>query len=162
MKHRPRREDSVKTDLGGIGLGGGRSVDSSINKPTVSSPHTWVFSTRPRFVRHQKPFEKSLLVEKVTEPAVNVLEEIKEVVVLAQMPGVDEESISCEVKDDILSISAEASDSLGAKRYEREILLPFIVSPDSLRTSYDNQILEIKLKRTERGKSERKKSRKRR
>jgi len=82
--------------------------------------------------------------------------------VLAEMPGADQESISCKIKDDILSISAEAKDSWGAKKYEKEILLPFTVSPGSLKTSYKNQILEIKLKRREEEKSEKRKSKKRR
>jgi HSP20 family molecular chaperone IbpA len=154
--------DSIKRDVGGINLGGIRSTGRFTEKVAEVCPRAWVFSTRPRFIRHQKPIEKSLLVEKVEEPVVSVFGEIKEVVVLAEMPGADQESISCKIKDDILSISAEAKDSWGAKKYEKEILLPFTVSPDSLRTSYKNHILEIKLKRMEEGKSEKRKSKKRR
>ncbi len=160
--HKPRRKDEIKIDVGGIGIGGIRSAGGVTKKVTVACPRTWVFSTRPRFIRHQKPVEKSLLVEKVEEPVVNVFEEIKEVVVLAEMPGADEGSIGCKIKDDILFISAEAKDSSGAKKYEKEILLPFMVSPGSLKTSYKNQILEIKLKRKEKGKSKKRKSKKRR
>ncbi len=158
MGHKPRRKDEIEMDVGSMGLGGIRSAERFVRKVTVACPRTWVFSTRPRFTRHQKPLEKSLLVEKVEEPVVNVFEEIKEVVVLAEMPGADEGSINCKIKDDILFISAEATDSWGAKRYEKEILLPFIASPRSLKTSYQNQILEIKLKRIEKGKSKKRKS----
>jgi HSP20 family molecular chaperone IbpA len=141
--HKP----SKKKDLGVIELDITKSGVGSTRNVTVASPRTWVFSTRPRFVRHQKPVEKSLLVEKVEEPVVNVFEEVKEIVVLAEMPGADSESINCKIKDDILFICAEAKDSWGAKRYEKEVLLPFIVHPATLRTTYENQILEIKLKR---------------
>jgi HSP20 family molecular chaperone IbpA len=141
--------DSIKRDVGGIDLGGIRSTGRFNEKVTEACPRTWVFSTRPTFIRHQKLIERSLLVEKVEEPVVNVFEEIKELIVLAEMPGADQESISCKIKDDILSISAEAKDSWGTKKYEKEILLPFTVSPASLKTSYKNQILEIKLKRRE-------------
>lgn len=158
MEHKPRRTDSIKIDVGGISLGGIRSKDGFIKKVAVACPRTWVFATRPRFIRHQKPIEKSLLVEKVEEPMVNVFEEIREVVVLAEMPGADKESISCKVKDDILFISAEAQDNWGAKKYEKEILLPFTVSSGSLKTSYENQILEIKLKRRGKRKSKKRKS----
>lgn len=147
--HKPRTTDSVKMDVEGMGLGGIRSKERISTKATATCPRTWVFSTRPRFIRHQKPKEKSLLVEKVEEPVVNVFEQIKEVVVLAEMPGADEESINCKIKDDILLVYAEAKDSWGAKRYEKEILLPFTVSPSSLKTSYENQILEIKLTRSQ-------------
>lgn len=147
--HKPKRKDNTEIDVGGAGLGGFGSADESIKKVNLVCPRTWVFSTRPKFIRHQKPIEKSLLVEKVEEPVVNVFEEIKEVVVLAEMPGANKESINCKVKDDILFISAEAKDQWGAKKYEKEILLPFVVSPGSLKTSYENQILEIKLNREE-------------
>jgi HSP20 family molecular chaperone IbpA len=162
MEHKSRRKDEIEMDVGSMGLGGIRSAERFARKVTVACPHTWVFSTRPRFTRHQKPLEKSLLVEKVEEPVVNVFKEIKDVVVLAEMPGADEESISCKIKDDILFICAEATDSWGEKKYEKEILLPFIASPGSLKTSYQNQILEIKLKRRGKRKSNKSKSKKRR
>ena len=158
MEHKPRRKDEIRIGVGSIGLGGIRSKDGFTKKVTVASPRTWVFSTRPKFTRQQKPIEKSLLVEKVEEPVVNVFEEIKEVVVLAEMPGADEGSIGCKIKDDILFISAEATDSWGEKKYEKEILLPFLASPGSLQTSYQNQILEIKLKRREKRKSKKSKN----
>jgi HSP20 family molecular chaperone IbpA len=147
MYHKP----SARIELKSIDLDDIRPPDHLIRKATVASPRTWVFSTRPKFVRH-KPLEKSLLVEKVEEPKVNVFEEVKEVVVLAEMPGADEKSINCKIEDDILLICAEAKDSWGAKRYEKEILLPFTVSPSSLKTSYENQILEIKLTRSQKEK----------
>jgi HSP20 family molecular chaperone IbpA len=155
--HKPSKKKDlgvIESDIIRSGLGSTKSV-------AVASPRTWVFSTRPRFVRHQKPVEKSLLVEKVEEPIVNVFEEIKEIVVLAEMPGADKESISCKIKDDILFICAEAKDGWGAKRYEKEILLPFIVSPSSLKTSYENQILEIKMARSQKAKSKKRRGKKR-
>jgi HSP20 family protein len=89
---------------------------------------------------------------------VNIFEEPEEVVVLAQMPGADEESINCKIEDDILLVYAEAKDTCGTKRYEKEILLPFIVCPDSLKTSYENQILEIKLTKSQKEKNKKTKS----
>jgi len=162
IAHKPKRKDNNEIDVGGAGFGGFGPADKSIKKVNMVCPRTWVFSTRPKFIRHQKPIEKSLLVEKVEEPVVNVLDEIKEVVLLAELPGADKESISCKVKDDILFISAEAKDQWGAKKYEKEILLPFMVSPTSLKTSYENQILEIKLARRGKGKSKKSKTKKRR
>lgn len=153
--HKLRRKDNAEIDAGGAGLGGFDSADESIKKIDRVCPRTWVFSTRPKFIRHQKLIEKSLLVEKVKEPKVNIFEEIKEVAVLAELPGTDKDNINCKVKDDILFISAEAKDQWGAKKYEKEVLLPFVVSPGSLKTSYENQILEIKLKREEKRKSKR-------
>ena len=148
MQHKPGKEREVGT----LGLGGAKSVDEAFKRATVASPRTWVFSTRPKFVRH-KPMERSLLVEKVEEPKVNVFEDVEEVVVLAEMPGADEGSINCKIEDDILLVYAEAKDTWGTKRYEKEMLLPFTVSPGSLKTSYENQILEIKLTRSRKEKN---------
>lgn len=143
----PGRKSSIKISVGSTGLGNAVSAAGFAKKADVTCPRTWVFSTRPKFVRHQRPIEKSLLVEKVEEPAVDVFEKIKEVVVLAEMPGASRETIRCRVKDDILAISAEATDIWGGKKYEKEVLLPFVASPSSLKTSYENQVLEIKLAR---------------
>jgi HSP20 family molecular chaperone IbpA len=148
MQHRSSQE----RDSSVINMGGVRSVDEAFKRATVTSPRAWVFSTRPRFSRHRS-LEKSLLVEKVEEPRVNVLEDLEEVVVLAEMPGADEGSIDCKIEDDILLVCAEAKDTWGAKRYEKEMLLPFTVSPGSLKTSYENQILEIKLTRSRKEKN---------
>ncbi len=155
MQHRPGKERKAGT----IGWGGVRSGDEAFKRDSVASPRTWVFSTRPKFVR-QAPVEKSLLVEKVEEPKVNVFEETEEVVILAEMPGADEESIKCRTQDDILTVFAEAKDTWGTKRYEKEILLPFTVSPENLKTSYENQILEIKLTRSRKDGSRKTKNKK--
>jgi len=145
------RKPAAKIELEAGELSGIRTADGFKRKDSVACPRTWVFATRPRFIRHLKPIEKSLLVEKVEEPVVSVFEEAEEVVVLAEMPGAEKESIRCKIKDDILFVSAEAKDTWGTKRYEKEILLPFVACPSSLKTSYENQILEIKLARSPKG-----------
>jgi HSP20 family protein len=47
------------------------------------------------------------------------------------------------VKEDILELKAEARD----RKYSKEVLLPSPVGADSLKSSYKNGVLEIKLKK---------------
>ncbi len=85
--------------------------------------------------------DKGPTVEEVREPMVDVFDEEKEVRVIAEMPGVEQECIKIDLKDDILTINAESGD----RKYNKEVLLPAKVAPDSLSYSYKNGILEIKL-----------------
>ena len=88
-----------------------------------------------------KATEEGTVVAEVREPLVDVLDEGDHVVVLAELPGVEEKDIHLEVKDDILELTAEARD----RKYSKEVLLPSEVEADIMESSYRNGILEIKL-----------------
>jgi HSP20 family protein len=81
------------------------------------------------------------VVEEVREPLVDLFDETDKVVIIAEVPGVEEEKIKIEVKDDILELKAEDSD----KKYHKEILLPSKVKKKSLCSTYKNGVLEITL-----------------
>jgi len=80
-------------------------------------------------------------VTETREPLVDVLDEGDRLVVIAELPGVEEKDIHLEVKSDILEIVASNRD----RKYEKEVLLPSAVDPESLESSYRNGILEIRL-----------------
>ena len=80
-------------------------------------------------------------VSEVREPLVDVFDEGGHVLVVAELPGVVENSISVEVKDDIVTIGAQGP----GRKYGKEVLLPALVDTASLRQSYQNGILEIRL-----------------
>ena len=84
---------------------------------------------------------KGPVVEEVREPIVDVFDEEDHILVIAELPGVSEDKIEIEVTGDILNLTASDTD----KKYAKEILLPGKVKPPSLKTSYKNGILEIKL-----------------
>jgi len=88
-----------------------------------------------------KATEEGTVVAEVREPLVDVLDEGDRVVVLAELPGVEEKDIQLEVKADILELTAEARD----RKYSKEVLLPSEVEADTMESSYKNGILEIKL-----------------
>lgn len=87
--------------------------------------------------------EEGTVVAGVREPLVDVLDEGDELVVIAELPGVEAGDIRVGVKGDILELSAETRD----RNYHKEILLPSPVATESMETSYKNGILEIRLKK---------------
>ena len=90
-----------------------------------------------------KATESGAVVAEVRDPIVDVFDEGDKLVVIAELPGVEERDIHFEVKDDILNLSAEAND----RKYSKEVLLPSPVDADSAEASYKNGILEIKLRK---------------
>jgi len=87
--------------------------------------------------------EKGAVVTEVREPLVDVLDEGDRLVIIAELPGVEAEGIHIEVKEDILELTAEATD----RRYSKELLLPSPVDADTMESSCRNGILEIKLRK---------------
>lgn len=85
--------------------------------------------------------ERGAEVVATREPLVDVLDEGDYLVLIAEMPGVEEQDIRLEVEGDILEIDVATRD----RRYHKEVLLPSAVDPQSLRSSYRNGVLEIRL-----------------
>lgn len=84
------------------------------------------------------------VVAETREPLVDTFDEGDEILVTAEMPGVDETEIRVEVVDDILRI-----ETTGSRRYAREVLLPAPVDPSALQQTYRNGILELRLHRSQ-------------
>jgi HSP20 family protein len=88
-----------------------------------------------------KATEKGPVVAEVREPMVDVFDEEKELVVVAELPGVEEKDIHFKVRDNILDLSAEK----GERKYKKEVLLPAQVDAESMKSSYKNGVLEVRL-----------------
>ncbi len=80
-------------------------------------------------------------VEDVREPLTDIFDEEHEIKVLAEMPGINQDDIHVDLKDDILDIRAES----GKRKYHKEVLLPAPVKPATMTSRYSNGILEIKI-----------------
>ena len=76
------------------------------------------------------------------EPLVDIFDEKNEIVVVAEMPGVDEKDIKTGVKGNILSISAGSKD----RKYTKEVKLPSKVT-GKIESTYKNGVLELKIKK---------------
>jgi HSP20 family protein len=86
--------------------------------------------------------EDGPVVADVREPLVDIFDEGAEILIVAELPGVSEGQVQVELKDDILTISTS-----GDRRYAKEILLSADVDPASLRKTYTNGILELRVQK---------------
>lgn len=86
---------------------------------------------------------KGPVVEEQREPIVDVFDEKDQIMVVAELPGIDKEDITTEIKNDILTLSAKNNN----RKYNKEILLPCEVDPNTLTITYKNGILEIKMQK---------------
>ena len=83
-------------------------------------------------------------VEEAREPMVDVMDEGDFIRIVAELPGVEEGEVACELQgNDVVQIS-----TTGKKKYSKEILLESNVDPASLNKSYTNGILELKLQKS--------------
>ena len=90
------------------------------------------------------------VVSEVSEPLVDVFEEDDHVLVIAEMPGVAEEDVDLALKDDILTIAG----ARGQKKYRKEVLLPQTFTPEQMKHTCRNGILEVKFsKGSEKGRA---------
>jgi len=85
--------------------------------------------------------EAGTVVTETREPLVDVLDEGDHLAVIAELPGVEEQDIHIEIEGDILEITAESKD----RKYQKDVLLPSSVDRRSLKSSFRNGILEIRL-----------------
>jgi len=84
------------------------------------------------------------VVQEVREPVVDVFEEDKHVLVVAEMPGIGVKDVKVEVEGDLLTISAARGD----KKYRKEVLLPESVAQEKIQITCNNGVVEIRCPRT--------------
>jgi HSP20 family protein len=77
------------------------------------------------------------------EPIVDVIEEENEVVVVAELPGVEKDEIKVNVKGMTLTIDVNNPE----RPYHRELVLPAKVKKDQAKSSLRNGVLEVRLKK---------------
>jgi len=79
------------------------------------------------------------------EPLVDVIEEEKQVRVIAELPGVNKEDIELRADDNTLTIKVDTE----RRKYYKEVELPAQVNPNSAKASYNNGVLEVTLAKKE-------------
>lgn len=97
-------------------------------------------------------------------PAVDIYEEADNIVVKAEIPGVDKESIHVDVKDRVLTLKGEraveneVSDEKYFRRertygsFERAFTLPASVDADAIKAEYKDGVLKVLVPKPERSK----------
>jgi HSP20 family protein len=83
------------------------------------------------------------VVRNQREPLIDVMEQDTEVIVIAELPGVNQEDINVKVTDYTVTIQVESS----KRKYAKTIDLPTPVDATSVNTNYNNGILEIQLQK---------------
>jgi HSP20 family protein len=91
----------------------------------------------------KKSKEGTAVVEEEREPLVDLFDEEDLVLVVAEMPGIEEKDIKLVLKGDVLEVSAQTKD----KRYHKEVLLPRTFTEKDMGHTYRNGILEIRFKK---------------
>ena len=82
-------------------------------------------------------------VDEEREPITDIFDEKDEIVVIAEMPGIEDNDLKIEMKEDILEISAASK----SRTYRKELLLPIKASIEKLNHKFKNGILEIRIKK---------------
>ncbi len=77
------------------------------------------------------------------EPLVDIMSEKDEVVVTAELPGVEKTDIKLNVAEDALTISVDTE----KHKYHKELKLPAMVDSKSAKASYKNGVLEVRLRK---------------
>lgn len=80
----------------------------------------------------------------VAEPPVDIFQEAQEVVVIAEVPGIELADLELKVESDVLSISTKPT---ARRSYRKEIGLGCQVDGGSLKATCRNGIVEIRLKK---------------
>lgn len=94
-------------------------------------------------------------------PYIDIVENEKEIIATAEMPGMNKEDININLTSDRLELSAESKHEEEKKgkdyvyrerrsgNYYRSISLPSPVDSNNAKASYNNGILEVKMPKTE-------------
>lgn len=91
------------------------------------------------------------------QPQIDVFEKDGNIVVRADLPGVQKDQVQLRLEDDVLLVSGERKDERKEERegyyhsersygsFQRAIQLPIGVDPDEVVASFDNGVLEVKV-----------------
>ena len=82
-------------------------------------------------------------VDEEREPITDIFDEKNEIVIITEMPGIEENDIKIDLKEDILELSAASKN----RTYRKELLLPLKAVKQNLRHKFTNGILEIRIKK---------------
>ena len=84
---------------------------------------------------------RGAVVEEEREPLVDIFDEKDHVLIIIELPGIEEEHINTSVKGDILTLSAAHGD----RKYYKEVVLPEDVDAGTIKKKYKNGVLEIRI-----------------
>ncbi len=95
------------------------------------------------------------------KPVVDIFDKDDAIVIHAELPGVKKENVAIEVKDNVLTLRGERTESKEIKEdkyyrkertfgsFHRAFTLPAAVNPDSIRATFKDGVLEIEIPKPE-------------
>lgn len=89
------------------------------------------------------PFSYMPSLTKERQPLFDVFEEENHLTVLSEMPGIDEKDVNIEADENTITITAENS----TKKYLKKVWLPTSIKKDTVKSTYRNNILQIRLEK---------------
>jgi HSP20 family protein len=142
--------DQMMRDLQDGSMIDPKTFDEMIRDYQGTSPFVFGFSMnvgpdgKPVIRRFgNPPHEPSGERLSVIEPLVDVVEEDGEIIVVAEVPGVDKDEIKVRVKGTALTIHSDNPN----RPYHKEVNLPAKVSREEARSAIRNGVLEVRLKK---------------
>lgn len=131
VRERRAEDGSVSREIGPIVYGYSMTIGPD-GKPVIRE-----FGN----VRRTPRKEWKEAISDTREPLVDVVEGAKEVRVLAELPGARKQDIELTVEGKNLAISAETP----ARKYRKELELPYAVELEGSKSTFNNGILEVTL-----------------
>ncbi|MBD3404897.1 MAG: Hsp20 family protein [Candidatus Lokiarchaeota archaeon] len=138
------------------GIGDGTMFDPSMMEDLMRNPSStnpFVFGVKMQMGPDGKPIiqrfgnvpgdEEEIPAGPALEPLVDVIEESDEIVVVAELPGVERDEIKVRIKGQKLTIHVDNP----TRPYHKEIKLPSQVQKNAARSAIRNGILEVRLKK---------------
>jgi HSP20 family protein len=143
--------DRMLDDLGDGAFIDSESLEEFMRNPQGTNPFVFGFSMtmgpdgKPTIRRfgNVSPDESGIRMTPQLEPLVDVIEEDNEVIVVAELPGVERDEIKVRIKGMTLTIHVDNP----ARPYHKEILLPSKVKKEDASSAIRNGILEVRLKK---------------
>jgi len=128
-----------------------RAFETPSEGKKVSRPYVYGFSMsvgpdgKPviREFGNVQPSQRGPKIREEREPLVDAMEEDKDVVIVAELPGVEKDNINLHATEDHLTISVDTPE----RKYHKDLSLPAKVDPKSAQASYKNGVLEVRLKK---------------
>lgn len=106
------------------------NVTRTLNRSKTKHPRTTLF-----------PHIPSLIKEK--QPLVDIFEEQDHLIVLAELPSVDEKDLNIKADENTLTVSADNK----TRNYLKKVQLPTSIKTNTIKSTYKNNILQVRLEK---------------
>ncbi len=142
--------DRMMNDMNQGTLFDNEAFEEMLRNPEGTNPFVFGFSMKigpdgkPVIQRFgNPPMEEGAESASSLEPLVDVVEENDEIIVVAELPGVEKDEIKVKIKGTTLTIHAENTQ----RPYHKVIELPSRVKKEEAKSAIRNGVLEVRLKK---------------